>query len=104
MGLISTHAAFLVDAKRNGASFDEILTIGRQTLYVTESQCQELAKRCGRDVDAPVITRELYAEQFFKTFLDAKSVLSLDYSDYEQCNIVHDMNEAVDPSLHEKFD
>jgi 2-polyprenyl-3-methyl-5-hydroxy-6-metoxy-1,4-benzoquinol methylase len=39
-----------------------------------------------------------------RAVLDAKNVLSLDYSDYEQCDIVHDMNQTVDPSLHEKFD
>lgn len=30
--------------------------------------------------------------------------MSLDYSDYEGCDIVHDMNNPVDPIYHDKFD
>ena len=104
MGLIFSHAAFLVKAKQNGTSFDDILTIGRQTLYVTVNQCQELANRCGHTINASIIGREQYAEGFFHAMLDAKNVQSLDYSAYEECNIVHDMNQTVAPSLHEKFD
>lgn len=104
MGLIYSHAALLAKAKRNGICFDTILTIGRQSLYLTKRECRLLGRSCGLKTNISALAHEQHADKFFQTVLDAQQILSLDYADYEGCDIVHDMNQPVDPSLHEKFD
>lgn len=104
MGITYSSAALLAQAKRNNICFDEILTIGHQYLNVSPKQVKQLAKSYAPSMDTSVFTGERYADKFLETFLDAKGVMSIDYSDYENCDIVHDMNYPVDPSHHEQFD
>jgi SAM-dependent methyltransferase len=104
MGIIYSNAALLAKAKQNNVCFDKILTIGHQTLYLSQKQIKQLAKSCGFKIDSSDFTYKQYADKFFAMFLDAKSVMSLDYSDYEHCDIIHDMNHPVDSRYHEKFD
>jgi SAM-dependent methyltransferase len=104
MGITYSSAALLAKAKQNNVCFDKILTIGHQYLNVSQKQVKQLAKSYSPMTDSSVFFHERYADKFLETFLDAKSVMSMDYSDYENCDIVHDMNYPVDPSYHEKFD
>ena len=104
MGIIYSNAALLVKAKQNNICFDKILTIGHQTLYLSQKQIKRLAKRYALTIDTTVFLHQQYADKFFKIFLNAKNVMSLDYSEYENCDIIHDMNLPIDPSYHEKFD
>jgi len=104
MGITYSNAALLAEARNNNVCFDTILTIGHLTLYLSRRQISKLARRYGVKVDSSVFSHREYADRWFEIFLGAKSVTSLDYSQYEQCDIVHDMNYPVDPSCHEKFD
>jgi len=104
MGIVYSNAALLALARRNNICFDKILTIGHQELHLSQKQLRQFAKCYGFKIDPGIFLREKYADKFFEIFLDAKSVTSLDYSDYQQANIVHDMNTPIDPSYHEKFD
>lgn len=105
MGITYSSAALLAQAKRNNICFDKILTIGRQYLNVSPKQVKQLAKSYAPTMDTSVFTNERFADKFLETFLDAnKGVMSMDYSDYENCDIVHDMNYPVDPTHHEQFD
>jgi SAM-dependent methyltransferase len=104
MAITYNHAAFMAKAKQNNVSFGKILTIGHQELYLSQKQIKQLAKRYGLKIDINAFSHMQYADKFFEIFFDAKSVMSLDYSDYQECDIVHDMNLPIDPCYHEKFD
>ena len=104
MGIIYSNAALMAKAKQNNVCFDKILTIGHLTLYLSQKQIKQLAKCYGLKIDPSVFSHKQYADKFFELFFDAKSVMSLDYSDYQHCDIMHDMNHPIDPSYHEKFD
>ncbi len=105
MGITYGSAALMAKAKyNNNVCFDKILTIGHQKLYLSQKQIKQLAKRYGLKIDTSVFLYKQYADNFFEIFFDAKSVMSLDYSDYEDCDIIHDMNYPIDPSYHERFD
>lgn len=104
MGITFTNAAFLVQTRLAGVSFDRMLTLGHQQQYLTESHLQKLAKLRGLTSIPPAITQQYYAQEFFKEYLDSENVQSIDYSDYEGCDIVHDMNEPIDENLHVPYD
>ena len=104
MGILYTHATILLNAKKEGFSFDNVLTIGRLSLFLYSSQLRKLCKRYQVDCLAEHLQKQPYAENFIKIFLGAKNVTSIDYSRYENCSIVHDMNYPVEKDLHEKYD
>ena len=103
MGLNFNPAAMLIKAKKNGVSFDNILTLGRQTLYISPKKIRQLARENYIKIDSSDFVFDS-ADEFFKHFLETKTVTALDYSDYEGCDIVHDMNFPINSELYEKFD
>jgi hypothetical protein len=104
MGILFNNANFLVNAKRNNVQFGKILTIGHLSLFLSQKQLQMLAERYKPDAMGAIQPGKQYADKFFELFLDSKIVMSLDYSDYEDCNIVHDMNYSIDSRHYEEFD
>jgi SAM-dependent methyltransferase len=104
MGILFSHVALLAQAKQAGACFDRVLTIGHQQSYLSQSQIQRLATRYGPQLDATALAREKYVDDLFKSFLGASVVQSLDYSDFEGSEIVHDMNIPICAALHDQFD
>jgi len=104
MGIAYHDAAFLAKAKKNKANFRKILTIGHQLLFLSQNQIEHLAKLYGINIGTAKFTYKEYADNFLRIFLGAKEVKSLDYSDYEGCDIVHDMNKPISSKYHEVFD
>jgi len=104
MGLLYTNAKILLHAKKAGFSFENVLTIGRLSLFLYSSQLRRLAELYRIDCHEEHLHKQPYAENFIHIFLGAKQVTSIDYSRYENCSIVHDMNHPVDTALHEKYD
>jgi hypothetical protein len=104
MGIIFSNAALLAKAKQRGICFDQILTIGHQNLYVRQDQIQKLAATYGLHCDPEALAKDRYANRFLETLLGAQRVQSLDYSDYEQCDIVHDLNLPINLQYHQQFD
>ena len=104
MGIGYSSAALLGKAKQHGVRFDKILTIGHQTLYLLPRHIEMLAQMHGLKLDPADFPFGAYADDFLKVFLGAEEVISLDCSSYEHCDIVHDMNRPIDPSLHGTFD
>jgi hypothetical protein len=86
MGIDLNTAAFLRSEHKRGVSFRRTLCIGRQSLYMTASQCRSFGLDI--DVDDPYSA----AECLFKSF-GAETVDSIDYSSYEGANIIHDLNQ-----------
>ena len=105
MGIGYGNALFLGSARRAGARFDETVTIGRLGRNLTPRQLARVAARFGiSPADATAAAAEEYAEPYLGRFLGARRVSSLDYSRYQGCDIVHDLNTPLDPTHHGRFD
>lgn len=103
MGINTSFARLLVEARLQGTSFADTLTIGRQSLTVPRAELSRMASRLGLDAGGS-LERDGYAEPFLTGMLGAQSVRSIDYSDYQQADIVHDLNQPLPREWHESFD
>lgn len=105
MGIAFTHAAFMMKQKRiNNICFNDVLTLGHQTLYIQKQSLETICRKYGLSVDLSSFRYRDYADSFLKTFLNAKNVQSIDVSPHEDADIIHDMNYPVDCALHGKYD
>ena len=89
MGITSETFDFFLHCKNDGVSFERICQIGRQKTFFDS---QEYMSKY-----------DDFSEQLFFDFLGAKSIDSLDYSDYEGATIIHDMNLPVNKDMEERF-
>jgi hypothetical protein len=104
MGIDINSAQFLVAAKKKGASFDRVVMIGRQNLGVALPLLIRLFERNGLSAERlkiPATSR--YSEPLFEA-LGAAQVDSLDNSDFEGAQLVHDMNQPIRAEWREKYD
>lgn len=106
MGIIRSNAEFYLAARARGVDFTRTLTLGRQRLYVSQSELASLADRY-----RPDLRRQLAdlrdgepADQFLTRFLDVCDLRALDHSDYEGAALAHDLNQPLPENLHEQFD
>ncbi|MCX7637258.1 MAG: class I SAM-dependent methyltransferase [Cyclobacteriaceae bacterium] len=90
MGITNHCAAFLKHAGKSGVDFSATVMLGRQQLYVSTKTLTRLLPYAEHDK----IISSKYAEPFFEA-LGAKRVDSLDYSDYEQATLIHDLNKPL---------
>jgi SAM-dependent methyltransferase len=104
MGIINETAAFMCDARRGGVSFRKTLTIGRHVLYVNDKTLEVLAREGNLGGSAASAAKGEYSEDFFRLFLGAEEVDSLDNSSYEGASITHDMNVPVPLRWEENYD
>jgi SAM-dependent methyltransferase len=91
------------------------LQIGRQGLHYAGSWADRTGSKAkisnkilaehnaGFTAEDTVNGGDGHTEKLFK-MLGAETVDTVDYSPYENCTIVHDLNKPVDQSLHNKFD
>ena len=96
---------FLLEAARDGVSFEHTLTLGRTALGVGRRRLQTAFQTAGRpldDDDARALTADGYADAFLRR-LGAARIDSIDASDYEGATIVHDLNREVPADLDGRF-
>lgn len=105
MGLTYHDVKRLCDARRAGASFENVLTLSHLQLFLHPDELKSLRTEAA-SVKDPLANYQFgeFADRFFEQFLGAKTVSALDYSDYEGASIIHDMNEPVPENLHGRFD
>ena len=104
MGLDINAVRFLIDARKRGLEFGEVLTLGRQDLNVYPAKMIEVLGAHGFPSGAfTVDMKVLFGEPVF-TSLGAKQVCALDFSDFEGAQFVHDLNQPIGPELRERFD
>lgn len=72
--------------------FKDTLTIGRQGIYVSEEQLRYL-------LEDDNLILEKYCENMFIDFYGSTKVDSMDYSDYENCTIIQDMNKIISDNI-----
>jgi hypothetical protein len=105
MGLNTSVAKLLARARLHGASFACTVTIGRQSLAIPKKDLKSIARRLGlRGIDWSSFARNGFAEDFFRVLLGSEILRSIDYSDYEKVDIVHDLNTPIPEALHGNFD
>jgi hypothetical protein len=111
MGLTYRDARRLLEARYSGVSFERTLTFGRLKLFLHPGEVRSLCKiysahTNGNGGQPPLsgYTFGQYADTFWTAFLGAQEVHTLDYSDYEGATWIHDMNQPVAESLHNRFD
>jgi SAM-dependent methyltransferase len=104
MGLDINAVRFLIDARRRGAEFGAVLTLGRQDLNVYPAKMVQTLEAHGFPAAAfQGGHKALFAEPCFLS-LGAKQVSSMDFSDFEGATFVHDLNQPVGADLRERFD
>ena len=104
MGLDINAVRFLIDARKRGVDFGEVITLGRQDLNVFPAKMVEVLE--AHDFSAAAFkgdAKALYAEPCFLS-LGAKKVHSLDASDFEGATFVQDLNQPLVSALKERFD
>ena len=71
---------------------------------MSPSQAELLAARYCGAAPGPGLTLEDYADNYLELILETHDIKALDYSAYEGCDIVHDLNTPIGPELHGRFD
>ena len=95
MGIIRSHAAFYLDARARGVEFGRTLTLGRQRLYLTPHELDDLAGRHQIARSSPDREGLRYgepADAFFRQFLGVRDLQTIDHSPYEGATLTHDLN------------
>ncbi len=108
MGIDHAGLTQLVSLVPKLESKDKMLMLGRQKMHFSVQHLRNLAN-AELDKFSPGLSIETltekddFAEPFLKE-LGVKEVESLDYSDFEGANIVHDLNEPLPEKYHGKYD
>lgn len=107
MGLDVATLEILLTAREAGVSFDEVLTVGRQSLRASAAEVKAVLARHGvrlgaRQAQKLLTEQNGYCEPLLK-LMGAERVDSIDVSNYEGASIVHDMNEVLPASYRDQF-
>ena len=105
MGLDINAVHFLISAHKRGVRFGEVLMIGRQDLNVYPAKMVQVLKRANLACETFEVGGKdtQYSEPFFRA-LGAGNVCSLDASDFEGAQIVHDLNKPIGDEFKQRFD
>ncbi len=101
MGLSVASIELMALARAAGADFSRIVTIGRYKIQAPVDVLERFFRQRGRDDLAAGIAADLgdgYCEPLLKSAFGAAVVDSIDASDYEQADIIHDMNTPIAPA------
>ena len=107
MGIIFSRAKMMLEAKAQGVDFSLTLTLGRQKNNMTPRELAYLRKLYCIDSNSnqgESLKYRSYADHFFSHYLEVKNLSVIDYSDFENADIIHDMNQPIPESLWESFD
>ncbi len=104
MGITKQDVTFLFHAKSKGVDFSSTAMLGRLVLYADKSDLESCEVKYGNAVkpSSQMVFKDKYSEPFFE-MLGANRVDSIDYSDYEQATIIHDLNKPMPETMRQKF-
>lgn len=97
------------EAHRRGVCFDDVLTLGHQSLHLFPSEAEYFRTSYleARGTDAISMASppwDDYVDGFLCDFLDAKHITVIDASAYEGAETIHDMNFPVPQDWHGRYD
>ena len=104
MGFDGSDLRFLLSAKRLGLKGDAICTLGRQTLFLSQRELNLILKEYGREHFSLPKGRSMYLADDVLRPLGFRKIDSMDASDHEGANIIHDLNHPVPFEMQEKYD
>jgi hypothetical protein len=109
VGITYCDATMLWNAKQQGVSFDQVLTIGHQILCLHRREVaffRDEYKKTFGSAATPLDAYQWaqYADAFLTDFLGASTINVLDASAYEGADTIHDMNTAIPESWHGRYD
>jgi SAM-dependent methyltransferase len=115
VGLLAPVAEFLLREHAYKAIDGDVLFVGRQTTFLDERSLSQLLRRHGMaapegiEVEIDTFTRgaqgrRLITDRYFMKALGVQDVKFMDVSNYEGVDIIHDLGQPIDSTLHEKFD
>lgn len=101
MAITNNEAKFLFYCTTLDVAFDSTLTLGRLKFYGDREYILSLAKQQGLAAQE-FIFKDEYAEPLFM-LMGADAIDSIDISDYQHANILHDLNKPVPSALHGRY-
>ena len=106
MGLVYSRLKLMLKAKNNGASFENVVMIGRQKINLSKNEFDKIKKGyCSNIVNIDYdFGKRVYADAILKECLDIEELNIIDYSNYEGANILVDINDDIPDNLNNKFD
>ncbi len=108
MGISFNDALLMWNARCSGASFENVCTLGRQSLCLHPAEVAFFRNACTaqRSGTVPLVNYKFgaYADDFFHGCLDARSISAIDYSTYQGADIVHDLNTPIGTEFANRFD
>jgi hypothetical protein len=107
MGLDTNGIKFLLSCRRSGTPMGKTLMIGRQILNLDFSELKRDLSGFGlykddKQVEGLLNNYNGYSESFLQ-LLGAETIDSLDYSNYEGANLLHDMNLPIPEEWKAKY-
>ncbi len=107
MGIDIETARFLLGRRRAGVRFEKCVTLGRQHCFLSNRETRGLLREFDLlPQDFPGLFPDAYpryAEPFWE-MLGAKTLDTIDASDFEGATRVHDMNQPVPAAWHAAYD
>ena len=105
MGLTYNQVRELFLARSTGASFQSVLTVGHQNLYLHPRELRALRAEFGFERELRATPRfGDYADEFLRETLGVGALSVIDISDFEGATHLHDLNAPVPAELHDRFD
>ena len=104
MGITKADCTLLFYAKKLNVTFKKTLMLGRLQLYASKEDIQSCIERFEiKDTKLDEVSfPDVYSEPLFK-ILGAETVDSLDFSDYEEATIIHDLNLPITEKYYNSF-
>ena len=105
MGVERYAVELLATARNNGCPFDKFATLGRQNIFLRPHEIERIESEWGIKVSDVVVpgNDSGIADEVFKRF-GANTLHSIDYSDYEGCSVVLDLNAQISQEQEEQYD
>ena len=104
MGLTIHAAKMLRQSKLDGAEFTKVCQVGRQALVIHPEDRLAVGLK---DASVPIQNNDYlwpWADSFFRDTLGVRDFHTMDYSDYEGADLLHDLNSPLAPEHYGRFD
>ena len=94
----------LRQSKLDGAEFTKVCQVGRQALVIHPEDRPAVGLK---DASVPIQNNDYlwpWADSFFRDTLGVRDFHTMDYSDYEGADLLHDLNSPLAPEHYGRFD
>ena len=114
MGIVRTSARVMLDELSRQAFSGSVLELARMAVFFRHDELASWARTHGVDLadtaeltlshDPRLAAQGCLSDSSFFELLGFDEVVSVDVSDYEGVDLVHDFNQPTPPELHHRFD